>query len=58
MSKLESKPINYNDLPSFFKQKLWNNKSLTFQISRDNVFDNFVTIKLINDERNNTKSPK
>ena len=58
MNNIEPKPLKYNDLPSFFKQKLWNNKSLTFQISRDNVFDNFVTIKLINDERNNTKSPK
>ena len=58
MSKLESKPINYNDLPSFFKQKLWNNKSLTFTISRDKLDSNYIEIKLIKDERNNIKSPK
>ena len=58
MNNIESKPIKYNDLPSFFKQKLWNNKSLTFKISRDKVGDQHIEIKLINDERNNIKSPK
>jgi hypothetical protein len=58
MNNIEPKPLKYNDLPSFFKQKLWNNKSLTFTISRDKVIDNHVEIKLINDERNNIKSPK
>ena len=58
MNNIESKPLQYKDLPSFFKQKLWNNKSLTFTISRDKVDDSHVEIKLINDERNNIKSPK
>ena len=58
MNNIESKPLTYNDLPSFFKQKLWNNKSLTFTISRDNVLDNHVEIKFIKNERDNTKSPK
>ena len=58
MNNIEPKPLKYDDLPSFFKQKLWNNKSLTFTISRDKVDDPYVEIKLINDERNNTKSPK
>lgn len=58
MNNLEPKPLQYKDLPSFFKQKLWNNKSLTFTISRDKVDDSHVEIKLINNERNNIKSPK
>lgn len=58
MNNLEPKPLQYKDLPSFFKQKLWNNKSLTFTISRDKVDDTHVEIKLINNERNNIKSPK
>lgn len=58
MNNTESKPIKYNELPSFFKQKLWHNKSLTFTISRDKVIDNHVEIKFIKNERDNTKSPK
>jgi hypothetical protein len=58
MNNIEPKPLQYKDLPSFFKQKLWNNKSLTFTISRDKVYDTHVEIKLINNERNNIKSPK
>ena len=58
MNNIESKPLKYNDLPSFFKQKLWNNQSLTFTISRDKVIDNHVEIKFIKNEKNNTKSPK
>lgn len=58
MNNIEPKSLRYKDLPSFFKQKLWNNKSLTFTISRDKVDDNHVEIKLINNERNNTKSSK
>ena len=58
MNNMKSKPIKYNDLPSFFKQKLWNNKSLTFTMSRDKLDDNYIEIKLINNERNNIKSPK
>lgn len=58
MNNLEPKLLQYKDFPSFFKQKLWNNKSLTFTISRDKLDDNHVEIKLINDERNNIKSPK
>lgn len=57
MNKLESKPIKYNDLPTFFKQKLWNNKSLTFTISRDKVDDTHVEIKFTQNEKNNIKSP-
>ena len=58
MNNLEPKPLQYKDLPSFFKQKLWNNKSLTFTISRDKVDNNHVEIKFIKNERNNIKSPK
>jgi len=58
MNNIEPKPLKYNDLPSFFKQKLWNNKSLTFTISRDKLDSNYIEIKLIKDERNNIKSPK
>jgi len=58
MNNIEPKPLQYKDLPSFFKQKLWNNKSLNFTISRDKVDDNHVEIKFIPNEKNNTKSPK
>ena len=50
--------MTYNDLPSFMKQKLWNNKSLTFQITRDRVIEPYIEVKIINNETNNTKSPK
>jgi hypothetical protein len=49
--------MTYNDLPSFFKQKLWNNKSLTFTITRDSTEDNQIEVTLIKNERNNTTSP-
>ena len=58
MNDTQSKRITYNDLPIFMKQKLWNNKSLTFQISRDKVDEPYIEIKIINNETNNTKSPK
>lgn len=58
MNNIKSKPLQYKDLPSFFKQKLWNNKTLTFTISRDKVDDPYVQIKFLPNERNNTKSPK
>ena len=58
MNNIEPKPLQYKDLPSFFKQKLWNNKSLTFTISRDKLDDNYIEVKLINNERNNTESSK
>ncbi len=58
MNKSQPKQIKYNELPNFFKQKLWNNKSLTFIISRDKVEDPYVEIEFIKNERNNTKSPK
>ena len=57
MSKIPTKPLTYNELPSFFKQKLWNNKSLTFTISRDKIEDNYVEIKFTQNEKNNIKSP-
>jgi len=58
MNNIESKPLQYKDLPSFFKQKLWNNKTLTFTISRDKVGDEHVEITLIKNERNYIKSFK
>ena len=58
MNNLETTTLQYKDLSSFFVLKLWNNKSLTFTISRDKVDDSYIEIKLIKDERNNTKSPK
>jgi hypothetical protein len=57
MNNTQSKPMTYNDLPSFFKQKLWNNKSLTFTITRDSTEDNQIEVTLIKNERNNTTSP-
>jgi hypothetical protein len=58
MSNTQTKRMTYNDLPSFMKQKLWNNKSLTFQITRDRVIEPYIEVKIINNETNNTKSPK
>jgi hypothetical protein len=58
MNDTQTKRMTYNDLPSFMKQKLWNNKSLTFQISRDKVYEPYIEIKIINNETNNTKSAK
>lgn len=58
MNNIEPRPLQYKDLPSFFKQKLWNNKSLTFTISRDKIYDNHIEIKVIKNETNNIKSPK
>jgi len=58
MNKAQTKRMTYNDLPSFMKQKLWNNKSLTFQITRDRVIEPYIEVKIINNETNNTKSPK
>lgn len=58
MNKVEPQQLKYNDLPSFFKQKLWNNKTLTFTISRDKIDDDHVEIKFTQNEKNNTKSPK
>ena len=58
MNDTQTKRMTYNDLPSFMKQKLWNNKSLTFQIARDKVDEPYIEIKIINNETNNTKSAK
>jgi hypothetical protein len=58
MNDIQTKRMTYNDLPSFMKQKLWNNKSLTFQITRDRVHEPYIEIKIINNETNNTKSAK
>jgi hypothetical protein len=58
MNDTQTKRMTYNDLPSFMKQKLWNNKGLTFQISRDKVDEPYIEIKIINNETNNTKSAK
>ena len=58
MNNTQTKRMTYNDLPSFMKQKLWNNKCLTFQITRDIVDEPYIEIKIINNETNNTKSAK
>ena len=58
MNDTQTKRMTYNDLPSFMKQKLWNNKSLTFQIARDKVDEPYIEVKIINNETNNTKSAK
>ena len=58
MNKVESTPLQYKDLPSFAKQRLWNNKSLTIQITRDRVDEPYIEVKIINNETNNTKSAK
>ena len=50
--------MTYDDLPSFIKQRLWNNKSLTIQIDRVNVIGSKIEVKIINNETNNTKSAK
>ena len=58
MNDTQTKRMTYNDLPSFMKQKLWNNKGLTFQITRDRVDEPYIEVKIIKDERNNIESPK
>ena len=58
MNNTQTKQMTYNDLPSFIKQRLWNNKSLTIQIDRVNVIDSKIEVKIINNETNNIKSPK
>jgi len=58
MNKVKSKPLQYKDLPSFIKQRLWNNKSLTIQIDRIKLDEPYIEVKIINNETNNTKSPK
>jgi len=58
MNDTQTKRMTYNDLPSFMKQKLWNNKGLTFQITRDRVDEPYIEVKIINNETNNIKSPK
>jgi hypothetical protein len=58
MNKVESKPLQYKDLPSFIKQRLWNNKSLTIQVTRDRLDEPYIEVKIIKDERNNIESPK
>ena len=50
--------MTYNDLPSFIKQRLWNNKSVTLQIDRTQLDQQYIEVKIIQNETNNTKSPK
>jgi hypothetical protein len=50
--------MTYNDLPSFIKQRLWNNKSITLQIDRTQLDQQCIEVKIIRNETNNTKSPK
>lgn len=58
MNNSETTTLQYKDLSSFFMRKLWNNKSLTFTISRGKVDEPYIEIKIINNETNNTKSAK
>ena len=58
MNNSETTTLQYKDLSSFFVRKLWNDKSLTFTISRGKVDEPYIEIKIINNETNNTKSPK
>lgn len=55
MNNLEYPPMTYNELASFIKQRLWNNKTITLEITRDSVEDHIIKLKLIKNERNNTK---
>jgi hypothetical protein len=55
MSKQQSNLIHYNELPSFLKQRLWNNKSITLQITRDQIDNPLLDIKIIKNERDNIK---
>lgn len=55
MNNLDYPPMSYKELSSFIKQRLWNNKKITLEISRDSVEDHVVKIKLIKNERNNIK---
>ena len=55
MSKLEYPPMSYNELASFIKQRLWNNKSIVLEISREVVDDHILNVKIIKNERDNTK---
>lgn len=58
MNNSETTTLQYKDLSSFFVRKLWNDKSLTFTISRGKVDEPYIEIKIINNETNNTKSAK
>jgi len=58
MNKTQTRPMTYNDLPSFIKQRLWNNKSVTLQIDRTQLDQQYIEVKIIQNETNNTKSPK
>ena len=58
MNNIDHKPMTFNDLPSFVKQRLWNNKSITLEIIKKNLSDQNIEIKVIKNETNNTKSPK
>ena len=50
--------MTFNDLPSFVKQRLWNNKSITLEIIKNNLLDQNIEIKVIKNETNNIKSSK
>ena len=55
MNNLEYPPMTYQELACFIKQRLWSNKTITLEITRDSVEDNIINLKLIKNERDNIK---
>ena len=54
MSSIEYPPMSYNELASFIKQRLWNNKSIVLEITRE-VDEQTLNVKIIKNERDNIK---
>jgi hypothetical protein len=55
MSSIEYPPMSYNELASFIKQRLWNNKSIVLEITREVVDEQTLNVKIIKNERDNIK---
>ena len=55
MSSIEYPPMSYNELASFIKQRLWNNKSIVLEITREIVDEQTLNVKIIKNERDNIK---
>lgn len=58
MNNTQTRSMTCNDLPSFIRQIFWNNKSVTLQIDRTPLDQQYIEVKIIQNETNNTKSPK
>ena len=58
MNNTQTRSMTCNDLSSFIRQILWNNKSVTLQIDRTPLDQQYIEVKIIQNETNNTKSSK